>query len=147
MIRKLAVTAALLFVSSSAFAACSIDVEGNDAMQFNVKSIDVDKSCKEFTVNLKHPGKLAKNVMGHNWVLTKTADMQGVANDGMAAGLDKDYVKPDDARVIAHTKVIGAGESASVTFAVSKLDAAGDYTFFCSFPGHWGIMKGTLKLV
>ena len=116
-------------------------------MQFNLKSIEVDKSCKDFTVNLKHTGKLAKNVMGHNWVLTTTADMQGAATDAMAAGLDKDYVKPGDTRVIAHTKMIGGGETTSVTFPVSKLSATGAYSFFCSFPGHWGIMKGTLKLV
>lgn len=147
MIRKLLAASAILFASSSAFAACSVDIEGNDAMQFNVKSIEVAKTCKEFTVNLKHPGTLAKNVMGHNWVLTKTADMQGAATDGMSAGLDKDYVKAGDTRVIAHTKVIGAGETTSVTFDVSKLAADGDYSYFCSFPGHWSIMKGTLKLV
>lgn len=147
MIRKVLLASAVLFASSSAFAACSVDIEGNDAMQFNVKSIEVAKTCKEFTVNLKHPGTLAKNVMGHNWVLTTTADMQGAATDGMSAGLDKDYVKEGDTRVIAHTKVIGAGESTSVTFDVSKLAADGDYSFFCSFPGHWSLMKGTLKLV
>ena len=81
--------------------------------------------------------------MGHNWVLTKTADMQGAVNDGMAAGLPSDYVKKDDARVIAHTKVIGGGESDSVTFDVSKLAAGQDYTYFCSFPGHFAMMKGT----
>lgn len=146
MIRKLALASALLFASSSAFAACSIDVESNDAMQFNLKMMEVDKSCKDFTVNLKHVGKLAKNVMGHNWVLTTTADMQGAATDGQKAGLDADYVKADDARVIAHTKMIGGGESTSVTFPVSKLAAGTEYTWFCSFPGHWGIMKGTLTL-
>ncbi|HOX71409.1 MAG: azurin [Dokdonella sp.] len=147
MLRQFLAAASLLLVSSSAFAACSINVDGNDAMQFDVKSIEVPKTCKEFTVNLSHSGKLAKNVMGHNWVLSTTADLQGVANDGAPAGLDKDYVKPNDSRVIAHTKVIGAGETASVTFAVSKLAAGGDYTFFCSFPGHWALMKGSLKLV
>lgn len=147
MIRKVLLASAVLFASSSAFAACSVDIEGNDAMQFNVKSIEVAKTCKQFTVNLKHPGTLAKNVMGHNWVLTTTADMQGAATDGMSAGLDKDYVKAGDTRVIAHTKVIGAGESTSVTFDVSKLAANGDYSFFCSFPGHWSLMKGTLKLI
>jgi azurin len=129
-----------------AAAACSVDVQGNDAMQFNTKSIAVDKSCKEFTVNLTHPGKLPKASMGHNWVLTTQADMQKVATDGMAAGLDKDYVKPGDPRVIAYTKVIGGGEKASVTFAVSKLKAGEKYAFFCSFPGHWAIMKGELTL-
>lgn len=147
MIRRLVAAAFLLLISSTAFAACSIDIDGNDAMQFNVKSIEVPKTCKDFTVNLTHSGKLAKNVMGHNWVLTKASDMQAVATDGMSAGIENNYVKPGDARVITHSNVIGAGEKTSVVFAVSKLAADGDYSFFCSFPGHWSLMKGTLKLV
>ncbi len=147
MFGRFLLATSVLLASSSAFAACSVDIDGNDAMQFNLKNIDVPKTCTEFTVNLSHSGKLAKNVMGHNWILVKTADLQAVANDGMAAGLDKDYIKAGDTRVIAHTKVIGAGEKASVTFDTSKLDAAGAYTFFCSFPGHWALMKGTLKLI
>lgn len=141
------VLACAAVVPGLAAAACSVDVQGNDAMQFNTKSIAVDKSCKEFTVNLTHPGKLPKASMGHNWVLTTQADMQKVATDGMAAGLDKDYVKPGDPRVIAYTKVIGGGEKASVTFDVSKLKAGEKYAFFCSFPGHWAIMKGELTLI
>src|SRR3546814_4230199 len=94
-------------------------------MQFNTKEIVVDKTCTEFTINLQHTGKLPKAAMGHNVVVTKEADKQGAATDGMAAGLDNDYVKPDDARVIAHTPVIGGGESTSVKFDVSKL-AAGE---------------------
>ena len=85
--------------------------------------------------------------MGHNWVLTKTADVQAVAADGIPAGVANQYVKTGDTRVIAHTKVLGPGESDSVTFSVKKLTATDSYTFFCSFPGHSGIMKGTLKLV
>ncbi|MBO9357452.1 azurin [Bordetella petrii] len=127
-------------------AQCETTVESNDAMQFNTKEIVVDASCKQFTVHLKHVGKMAKAAMGHNWVLTKQADMQPVATDGMTAGLANDYVKADDARVIAHTKLIGGGESDSVTFDTSKLAAGEDYAFFCSFPGHWAIMKGALKL-
>jgi len=149
--RRLAATAVLALASlaaSSAFAAdCSVEIEGNDAMQFNKPAIGVSKSCKEFTVKLKHAGKLPKQAMGHNWVLAKTADVQAVAADGVAAGLPQDYVKAGDARVVAHTKVVGGGESDSVSFPVAKLGAADSYTFFCSFPGHSSIMKGTLKLV
>jgi azurin len=149
--RRLAATAVLALASlaaSSAFAAdCSVEIEGNDAMQFNKPAIEVSKSCKEFTVKLKHAGKLPKQAMGHNWVLAKTADVQAVAADGVAAGLPQDYVKAGDARVVAHTKVVGGGESDSVSFPVAKLSAADSYTFFCSFPGHSSIRKGTLKLV
>ena len=133
--------------AAPAFAAnCSVEVESNDAMQFNTKEISVPASCKDFTVKLKHVGKMPKSAMGHNWVLSKTADMQGIATDGIPAGVDKGYLKAGDARIIAHTKLIGGGESDSVTFPVSKLKAGDDYTFFCSFPGHSGIMKGALKL-
>ncbi|CAB3839043.1 MULTISPECIES: azurin [Achromobacter] len=148
LLKNLCAATVLALASAPVLAAeCSIDIAGNDQMQFDKKEITVSKSCKQFTVNLKHPGTLAKNVMGHNWVLTKQADMQGAVNDGMAAGLDNNYVKKDDARVIAHTKVIGGGETDSVTFDVSKLAAGQDYAYFCSFPGHFALMKGVLKLV
>jgi azurin len=97
-------------------------------------------------VELKHPGSLPKNVMGHNWVLSKEADMQPIATDGLSAGIDKNYLKEGDARVIAHTKIIGANETDSVTFDVSKLAAGEKYGFFCSFPGHISMMKGTVTL-
>jgi azurin len=115
-------------------------------MQYDQKSITVKSSCKTFTLNLTHTGKLAKNVMGHNWVLTKTADAKVVASEGLAAGLENEYLKPGDERVIAYTKIIGGGETASVTFPVSKLKAGEAYTFFCSFPGHVAIMQGSLTL-
>jgi azurin len=127
-------------------ATCEADLEANDAMQFNKQSLAVPASCKKFTVKLKHVGKLPKTAMGHNWVLTKAADAQGVAADGIGAGVDKAYVKAGDTRVIAHTKVIGGGESDAVSFDVAKLKAGENYAWFCSFPGHAGIMKGTLAV-
>ncbi len=142
------VAAALLAALSAPLHAadCSVQIDGNDAMQFNKTAIDVPKACKSFTVQLRHAGKMPKAAMGHNWVLAKTADVQAVANDGIAAGLDKQYVKPGDARVIAHTRVVGGGESDSVAVDVSKLKAGESYTFFCSFPGHSGVMKGSFAL-
>ena len=125
---------------------CAVEIEGNDAMQFNKPTISVPASCKQFTVKLKHVGKLPKTAMGHNWVLSKTADLQAVANDGIAAGAPKDFVKDKDARVIAHTKVIGGGETDSVTFSTAALKAGEAYSYFCSFPGHSALMKGTLTL-
>ena len=123
---------------------CAVTVEGNDAMQYNTKSIEVPASCKDFTVTLKHVGKLPKASMGHNWVLSKAADESAITADAIKAGAAADYLKADDARVIAHTKMIGGGESDSVTFPVSKLAAGESYVFFCSFPGHFALMKGTL---
>ena len=145
MLAKATLAIALSAASLPALAAqCEATIESNDAMQYNLKEMVVDKSCKQFTVHLKHVGKMAKVAMGHNWVLTKEADKTAVATDGMNAGLPQDYVKAGDTRVIAHTKVIGGGESTSITFPTSGLKKGGDYTFFCSFPGHFALMKGAL---
>jgi azurin len=147
MFAKLVAVSLLTLASSQLMAAeCKVDVDSTDQMSFNTKEITIDKSCKTFTVNLAHSGNLPKNVMGHNWVLSKTADMAGIATDGMAAGIDKNYLKEGDTRIIAHTKIIGAGEKDSVTFDVSKLTAGESYQFFCSFPGHNSMMKGAVVL-
>jgi len=147
MIRKLVVASLLTLVSGHLLAAeCSVEVDSTDQMTFSTKAIEIDKSCKEFTVNLKHSGSLPKNVMGHNLVISKEADMQPIATDGLSAGIDKQYLKEGDARIIAHTKIIGAGETDSLKIDVSKLDPAEKYGFFCSFPGHISMMKGTITL-
>lgn len=148
MIRRLALVALLSLPAAPLWAAeCSVDIDSTDQMTYSTNAIEIAKSCQQFTVNLKHVGQLPKNVMGHNWVLTRQADMTPVVNEGAAAGLDNDYLKADDPRILAHTKMIGGGESTSVTFDVAQLQADGQYMFFCTFPGHAAVMKGTVTLV
>ena len=125
---------------------CAVTVESNDNMQFNTKDIQVSKACKEFTITLKHTGTQPKSGMGHNIVISKAEDMDGVLKDGATAGADADYVKAGDARIVGHTKLIGGGEEASVTVDPAKL-ADGSYKFYCSFPGHGALMNGTVTLV
>lgn len=144
----LSILAAGLLASPFAFAEdCSLSIDSNDAMQFSSDELTVDASCSEVELTLTHSGTLPRNAMGHNWVLASDADAQAVNQDGMQAGLDNEYVKPDDARVIAHTPVIGGGESTTITFSIDQLEADGTYTFFCSFPGHFAIMKGQFRVV
>ncbi len=132
-------------LSSTAYAkTCQVTIGGNDQMQFDKTSIPIAADCTEVELTLKHTGKLPATAMGHNWVLTKTADFQPVATAGTSAGPANQYVPKDDARVIAATKLVGGGETTTVKFSTSKLTKGGDYTFFCSFPGHWSLMKGKL---
>lgn len=125
---------------------CATEIDSNDAMQYNVNSIVIPASCTDFKITLHHVGKMPVAAMGHNVVITEADDMQEVLADGMAAGLAQDYVKPDDDDVIAHTKMIGGGETTSVSFSVSKLKDGGPYKFFCSFPGHAALMNGTIEV-
>lgn len=144
----LAAGVSITLLSGSANAGvCDVNVEATATMAFNVKEIAVPKTCKEITLNLKNTGTMAKAVMGHNVVITKTSDMQAVNNDGMAAGLANNYVKKNDPKVIGHTAVIGGGESTSTKIKLANLKPSESYSFFCSFPGHSGIMKGVFKLI
>ncbi|UOO82630.1 azurin [Uruburuella testudinis] len=133
--------------AAAADAACSTVIESDDAMKFNVSEINISKACPQFTVTLKHVGKMPKAAMGHNIVITKAEDTDAVDKEGAAEGVDKDFIKTDDPRVIAHTKLIGGGEETSVTIDTSKFAAGNKYEFFCSFPGHIAMMRGNVNLV
>jgi azurin len=131
----------------SAEGSCQQVIEGNDMLQFNLKEMVVSANCKEVTVTLKHTGAMPANVMGHNWVLTNNSDFMPVAQAGGAAGIENNYVPIGDQRVLATTTIIGGGEETSVTFSIDSLVVGDDYTFFCSFPGHYAIMKGAFKVI
>jgi azurin len=123
---------------------CTISLKGDDAMKFDQKEVTVSAGCATITLELTHTGKLPVAAMGHNVVVSKTADLAGVARDAMKAGAASQYVPKGDARVIAHTTLVGGGQKTRITFPGKKLTAGGDYSFFCSFPGHSTLMKGKL---
>lgn len=132
---------------STAYAqTCNATVQSDDALRYIPQAIEVPRACKDFTVTLTHSGRLPVLAMGHNWVLAKEADMAGVARTGMLAGAASQYVDPNDKRVIAHTGVIGGGQTTSVSFPVSALQPGETYAFFCTFAGHSPVMQGTLTL-
>ncbi len=123
---------------------CDVAIEGDDAMTFSKTEIRIAAACTQVKLTLKHTGKFPAAAMGHNWVLAKTADFQPLAIAGGQSTIANSYLPKGDARAIAFTKVVGGGESTTITFPTSKLAKGGDYTFFCSFPGHWSMMKGKL---
>ena len=148
-LKSIALAGSLLFsfTATAQDEACELAIEANDRMQFNALTMEAPASCAEITVTLTHTGQLPREGMGHNWVLTASGDFNDVANEGMKAGLANNYMPVGDTRVIAGTEIIGGGDTASVTFSTSGMTAGGQYTYFCSFPGHWGMMKGEFKLV
>jgi len=144
-IRSLSSAAVALSLGAiSAFAAPRvIEISANDQMKFSLASIEA-KAGEELKVVLKNDGTLPKEAMGHNWVLLKAGvDLTAFATAAMTAK-DTDYVpaaKKGD--VIASIPVQGPKKSGEVTFTAP---AAGEYNFLCSFPGHYMLMKGTLKV-
>jgi azurin len=136
------ITAFLLMSRMASAEVCQLNISATDQMRFEQQTLQVDGQCTEVEVTLHNSGKLPANIMGHDWVLTKTADMASVANAGMGAGLANNYQKPGDKRIVAATAIIGGGESTTVRFSTTQLEAGTSYTYFCSAPGHFSIMKG-----
>jgi azurin len=123
---------------------CTIKLKGDDRMQFDLKTATVSASCPTITVELTHVGKMPVTAMGHNVVISASKDLTALTTAGMKAGAAAGYVPKADPRVIVATATVGGGASTRAKFAGSKLKAGGDYSFFCSFPGHSAMMKGKL---
>ena len=110
-----------------------------DNMIYDKNKIEVN-SGKNIILTLNHKGKVSKEFMGHNFVLLK----KGVNIDEYAkkAVLAKsnDYI-PNSDETIAYTKMLGGGESTTISFLAPE---AGIYNYICSFPGHYMLMRGEL---
>ena len=125
--------------TSPAKASNDVTIEATDQMTFSLKEIKV-KGGQKVKVTIKHTGTMAKDVMGHNFVLLKPGvDLAAFSQKAIKAKATN-YVPDGDPDVIAHTKIVGGGESDTVEF---DAPAPGTYEFICSFPGHYSMMKGT----
>lgn len=142
----LALALSTVAVTAHAAPNCTIKLKGNDAMQFDTNAATVSASCPAITIELSHTGKMPAQAMGHNVVISQTADMAEITTAGMKAGATSGYVPKGDAKIIAATSLVGGGASTKASFPGKKLKAGGDYSFFCSFPGHSAMMKGKLTV-
>ena len=121
----------------------SVKVIANDQMKFNVTRIEASAGST-ISITLVNEGKLPKSAMGHNLVvLKKSANAMQFANAAMTA-VKTEYIPAAMAdQMIAHTKMLGPGESDTITFTVPA--ETGEYVFLCSFPAHFMAgMKGIL---
>lgn len=87
--------------------------------------------------------------MQHNLLILQKGSMEkvGIAADKLAQdpkGMEKNYI-PKMPEVLFATKLVNPEESVKLRFTVPA--ATGDYPFICSFPGHWRIMNGIMKVV
>jgi azurin len=128
------------------FAGCSktppvppktVTIEANDKMKYDVTAIEA-KPGQQIVVTLKNVGTTPKFSMGHNFViLDHSMNEQNVTRflDAASTEAAHDYVPPGAKEVIAHTKLLGPGETDTVTFNAPFVP--GDYLYLCSFPGHY----------
>ena len=140
------IVTAILSFQASAASECALSLTANDRMQFDTKQLAVSQQCESVSITLTHAGKLPVTAMGHNLVIALESDLKGIVSDSNKAGLKNNYVQPGDMRVVASSKVIGGGESVTISVPVDALDPARQYAFFCAVPGHWVMMKGEFKV-
>src|SRR5690554_6673411 len=116
-----------------------LTISGNDQMQFDKKELRV-RAGQTVRLTLTHSGTMAKNAMGHNWVLLDEGVDLAAFGQKSATAMDNDYIPAsEEGNIIAHTKMLGGGESDTIEFTAP---AKGTYEFLCSFPGHYALMKG-----
>ena len=116
-----------------------IILNSDDLMRFD-KNMLLVQSGQKITLTLNHIGKMDKLIMGHNFVLLKKdVDVAAFAEKAVLAK-NNEYI-PEGDEIIVYTKLLGGGESDTITFDAPE---KGYYTFLCTFPGHWGLMKGKL---
>lgn len=134
--------AALAFTSVQA-KDVEISIKGSDQMQYDVKAIEA-AAGDTVKLTFENAGKMPKLVMGHNVVLLKKGtDVAAFATAAMQAAATEYFPEAKKDSVIAHTKLMGPGEKETITFTAPE---AGEYTYICTFPGHYVLMKGTLTV-
>ena len=115
----------------------TVSLNSNDQMKFDKKIIKV-RSNEKVTLTLNHTGRFPVSSMGHNFVLLKKGvDVNEYALRA-AGARDKEYI-PDGGSELVYTKMLGGGESDTITFDAPE---PGTYIFICSFPGHYQLMMG-----
>ena len=114
-----------------------VEIQADDKMKFDVTTIDATRGQK-ISVTLKNVGTTPKLSMGHNFLLLdRSVNEQNVTKflDVASIEASHDYVPPTSKEVLAHTKLLGPGESDTVTFNAPQVP--GQYLYLCSFPGHY----------
>lgn len=121
----------------------TVEITANDQMKYGVSEIRASAG-ELLSVTLINAGKMPKMAMGHNWILLRQgADPLAYVSAGAAAAAT-DYEPASLAdQVIVSTRLLGPGERQTVTFNAPT--EPGEYTYVCSFPGHFQVgMKGVL---
>ncbi len=126
--------------------AVEVKITGNDQMQYDTKSFQA-KPGQKVKLTFTNIGKLPKVAMGHNVVvLQKGSDKQAFAMEAIKFAANE-YIPtsaPFKDQILAHTKLLGPGESTSIEFTAPT--EPGDYPYLCTFPGHFAVMNGMMTV-
>jgi azurin len=107
---------------------------------------------KEFTVTAGKPVEIVfenPDAMQHNIVIGQPYSLETIGKEAdklitQKDGAEKNYV-PAIPQVLFSTPLINPNQTYRLKFTAPA--EAGEYVFVCTFPGHWRIMNGVMKVV
>jgi azurin/sugar phosphate isomerase/epimerase len=117
-------------------------IEAALGLQYVQKQLTA-KAGEKLTIVFKNP-----DVVPHNWMLAKPGTLQKIGNLANLMitdpqGLAKHYV-PDSDDVLAYSDM--TNPKGEFTIHITAPKEKGDYPYLCTFPGHWMVMNGVLKV-
>lgn len=112
-----------------------------EEMRYDIKSFTVEAGS-EVKLWFANP-----DFMPHNLVIGQpgSAEEIGPAAEALGAqGFALAFI-PDNDKIIAHSGLLNYQQSELMEFTAPT--EPGDYDFVCTFPGHWTLMRGIMKVV
>lgn len=110
-------------------------------LKFSLSSITVKAGARiKFTFN-------NTDDMLHNVVFTTPGSADAVGQAALNMGLDGErlFFVPNSSKVLYNTSLLQPGKSESIYFTAP--DKPGEYPYVCTYPGHYLVMRGILKVV
>ena len=109
-------------------------------LKYDIETITV-KAGTKIKITFKN-----NDDMLHNLVITKpgTADQVGLLAANMGLNGERLNYIPKSNDILFHTRILRPKESDAIYFIAPA--EAGDYTYVCTFPGHYVLMRGTLRV-
>ena len=112
-------------------------------MKYDLTSFTVEAG-KAVEIIFENP-----DFMQHNLVIGQIGSLQtvGKAADKIASdpkGAERQYV-PDIPEILYSTRLVNPQQTVKLNFIAPSKE--GEYPFVCTFPGHWSLMNGTMKVV
>ena len=119
----------------------SIVIGTNPGLKFDIENITV-KAGTKVKLTFKN-----NDDMLHNIVFTTPGSANEVGEMALKMGLNGERLNyvPSSARILYHTLLLRPNESDTIYFTVP--DKIGEYQYVCTYPGHYLVMKGILKVV
>jgi uncharacterized cupredoxin-like copper-binding protein/glucose/arabinose dehydrogenase len=118
----------------------TIVVATQPGLKFDVKTITLKAGTKiKLTFN-------NNDDMLHNFVITAPAAATEVGALALKLGINGERLSyiPATSKVLYHTLLLQPGKSETIYFTAPQ--KPGDYEFVCTYPGHYMVMRGILKI-